>query len=280
MLECVINVSEGRDLDRVAMFARSVGPDLLDVHTDPDHHRSVLTLVGTSAPRVLSRTVLEHLSIDAHSGVHPRLGVIDVVPFVPLAGSTMEDAIAARDGFAGWIADELGVPAFLYGPERSLPHVRKHAFSTLTPDFGPRGPHQRGGAVCVGARPPLVAWNVWLSGVDIERTRRLAAMVRSDTVRTLGLQVGEHTQVSCNLIAPEVTGPAAVADQLARHVDIERCELVGLVPASVLGATPRTRWRELDLDPQRTIEWRLERRREKLESIDPEGGTGEAGVSR
>ena len=227
------------------------------MHTDPDHNRSVFTLVGHEAPRVLTRTALEMLSLENHEGVHPRVGVVDVVPFVPLFDSTMDDAMRARDAFATWVADELEIPVFLYGPERSLPDIRRHGWKTLVPDVGPRSPHARGGAVCVGARPPLVAWNMWLRGINIEQTRTIATAVRTNEIRTLGLQVGEFTQVSCNLIAPDEYGPDRAYDTVAAHVPIERCELVGLIPQSSLKKISPDRWEALDVDETKTIEWRL-----------------------
>ena len=154
MLECVINVSEGSDPGRLRTVTDSAGRDLLDVHSDPDHNRSVLTVVGIAAPRDVTRAAVATLDIRSHAGVHPRLGVVDVVPFVALTGSTFDDAVAARDDFARWAADELGVPCFLYGPERTLPSIRAGAFSDLAPDVGPATAHPRAGAVCVGAREP------------------------------------------------------------------------------------------------------------------------------
>jgi len=257
VLECVINLSEGRDELLLSHLATTAGADLLDVHRDPDHHRSVFTLVGTSAPRTLVREAVATLTLHDHDGVHPRLGVVDVVPFVPLGSQTMDDALRARDEFARWIVDELGVPVFLYGPERTLPEVRRTAWKSLRPDLGPDVGHETAGAVCVGARMPLVAWNMWLEGVDLERTREVARLVRSPEIRTLGLQVGSFTQVSCNLVSPGMVGPDAAYDAVARHVTIHHCELVGLVPRSVLDATPPGRWRQLDLDVTRTIEERL-----------------------
>ena len=119
MLECVVNISEGRDVPAIAAIARAAGPGLLDVHTDPDHHRSVLTLVGEDAPRAVTREAVARLDLRRHQGAHPRIGVVDVVPFVALAGSSAADALAARDRFAGWAAGELGLPCFRYGPERT-----------------------------------------------------------------------------------------------------------------------------------------------------------------
>lgn len=260
MLECVVNVSEGRDTAVLDALRASVAADLLDVHTDPDHNRSVFTLVGETAPRDLTRAALHLLDISLHHGVHPRVGTVDVVPFVPLAGSDMDDAVAARNRFAQWAVDELRIPCFLYGPERTLPDIRRGAWQGLSPDLGPDEPHERAGAICVGARDVLVAYNLWLRDVPLDETRRIAAAVRTDGMRTLGLQVGDMTQVSMNLVRPDAVGPADAWDAVSRHARIDRAELVGLVPRSVLGSTPKSRWEELDLSDDRTIEWRLTNR--------------------
>lgn len=256
MLECVVNISEGRNAGFLSSCRAVLGEDLLDVHSDPDHHRSVFTLAGEEAARVLASEVVTALDLASHEGVHPRIGTVDVVPFVPLHGSTMDDALAARGRFARWIADELGVPCFLYGPERTLPDVRRRAWRDLSPDIGPGTPHPRAGAVCVGARPPLVAYNVWLADSTPETARQLAATVRGPHVRALGLQVGSECQVSMNLVSPDEVGPAAVFDAVAAHARVARAELVGLIPASALASVARSRWEELDLAVERTIEWR------------------------
>jgi glutamate formiminotransferase len=259
MLECVVNVSEGRDQAVLDDLAAAGGADLLDHHADPDHHRSVFTLMGTDAPRAVAAVAVTRLDVGRHLGVHPRLGVVDVVPFVPLAGTAMAAAVAARDAFAGWFAGELGVPCFLYGPERSLPDVRRRAFRDLTPDAGPARPHPTAGACCVGAREVLVAYNVWLASPDLGRSREIAAAVRSPTVRALGLACGDRVQVSMNLVAPAVTGPAEAYDAVARLAPVAGAELVGLVPEAVLERIPPRRWEELDLAADRTIEARLAR---------------------
>lgn len=266
MLECVVNLSEGRDGDRLAALAEAAGGDLLDVHSDPHHHRSVLTLVGERAPRAVATTALRLLDLRQHEGVHPRLGVVDVVPFVALEGSSPGDAVAARDAFATWLATEHGVPCFLYGSERSLPDVRRHAFRDLAPDRGPAAPHPTAGATAVGARPVLVAYNVWLSTPDLALARRVAAAVRAPGLRSLGLAVGARAQVSMNLIDPERLGPADAYDLVARTVTaaggaVAGAELVGLVPQAVLAAIDEARWSELDLSADRTIEARLTARR-------------------
>ena len=259
MLECVVNISEGADRALVGAIGAPAGHDLLDVHADPDHNRAVLTLVGEEAPRRVARVAVDRLDLRRHQGAHPRFGVVDVVPFVPLAGSTMADAETARDRFAAWIAAELGVPAFTYGRHRSLPDVRRRAFRDLVPDAGPGSPHPTAGAVAVGARGVLVAWNLWLAEPDLARAREVAARVRGPGLRALGLQVGERVQVSMNLIEPHVVGPAEAWDRVAALVPVAGAELVGLVPAAVLDRTDPARWAQLDLDHDRTIEARLER---------------------
>ena len=257
MLECVMNVSEGRDdeaLDRLDAVAR---PDLLDRHTDADHHRSVFTLVGTNSPRRVAHRAVAELDLRAHVGVHPRLGVVDVVPFVPLADAGLAEALQARDEFAAWAAAELDVPCFLYGPQRSLPDIRRNAFTSLPPDVGPSEPHLTAGAMCVGAREPLVAYNVWLADDNLDMARRIASEIRSPDLRTLGLRAGGGVQVSMNLVAPMRVGPGEAYDLVAARARVRRAELVGLVPEAVLRAVPATRWVELDLDADRTVEARL-----------------------
>ncbi len=259
VLECVVNVSEGRDAALLSQFDRTCGSDLLDRHTDPDHHRSVFTLVGEDAPRHLARAVVAGLDLRRHQGVHPRIGVMDVVPFVPLHGASLADALAARDRYCTWAADELGVPCFAYGPERTLPEVRRSAFVDLAPTTGPPTPHPTAGASAVGAREVLVAYNLWLARPDLAQARAIARDLRSPAVRALGLAVGDEVQVSMNLVAPDHVGPAQVWDAVAARAAIARAEIVGLVPETVLRATPPHRWAELDLAADRTIEARLGR---------------------
>jgi glutamate formiminotransferase len=204
----------------------------------------------------VATVAVERLDLRHHTGAHPRIGVVDVVPFVALEGSTHDEAVAARDAFCRWAAEELALPSFRYGTERTLPEVRRGAFAGLAPDHGPADPHPTAGAVAVGARPVLVAYNVWLADDDLELARRIAAELRSPTVRALGLAVGDRVQVSMNLIDPLVTGPGAVVDAIAAQTRVAGCELVGLVPDAVLAAEDPERWGALDLGPDRTIESR------------------------
>ena len=270
MLECVVNISEGRDLTRVQRLSVAAGASLRDRHSDAFHNRSVFTLINPAAEllrdvRNLIDAALRLLDLEHHEGVHPRLGVVDVVPFVALAPDNIASAVRLRDLTAEWIATAHQVPVFLYGPlrggERTLPYVRANAFTALAPDFGPVHADTHRGAVVVGARDILVAWNLWLTGVSIEKARLLAQLVRRPGVRALGLQVGEAVQVSCNLVDLSLATPSQVYDLVATHLEpegvIERAELVGLVPRSVLETEDPARWAQLGLSEDATIESRL-----------------------
>jgi glutamate formiminotransferase len=182
--------------------------------------------------------------------------------------STFEQAIDARNEFAEFAASELGIPSFVYGPERDLPEIRKRAFIDLSPDFGPKTAHPTSGAICVGARKILVAYNVWLKNATIEDGRRIAREIRSPQVRTLGLQLGSEIQVSMNLISPDEVGPDFVFDEIAKRAEIARAELVGLAPARVLAQIQKTRWTELDLSKEKTIEWCLATRNRVIQNLD------------
>ena len=263
VLECIVNVSEGRDPAVLAALADAGGGDLLDQHVDPHHHRCVLTTAGEGAARRIARVAVERVDLRSHVGVHPRLGAVDVVPFVALEGADPSEACAARDRFATWIADELAVPAFRYGESGgvpTLPEVRRRAFVDLVPDEGPDRPHPTAGAVAVGCRPPLVAYNVWLAEPDLDLARAVATAVRGDGIRALGLAVGERVQVSMNLIEPDRVGPAVAYDRVADRARVAGAELVGLLPQRVLAAVAAGRWAELGLAEDRTVEARLDRR--------------------
>jgi glutamate formiminotransferase len=278
IFECVANVSEGREDAVLATLAACAGPALLHLHRDPDHHRAVLTMAGpadtvAAATRALATAAVARLDLRTHDGAHPRLGVLDVVPFVPYepgrpAPEELGAAVALRDDFARWLGTTLGVPSFLYGPlrgggNRTLPDIRRHAFAAadgLAPDFGPSRPDPRAGATAVGARRVLVAYNVWVSSVEV--ARRVAPEVRGAVVRALGLAVGDRAQVSCNLVDPDAYVPERLFDQVAALVDqvggtVEGAELVGLLPETVLAAVPVSRWPTLGLSEESTIEARL-----------------------
>ena len=280
-------------LDRLATRA---GAALMDVHRDPDHHRSVFTLAGNdaaceAAARAVAEAAVAAIDVGKHAGEHPRLGSVDVVPFVPLLPDALPDALggadlsaacAARDRFCAWMADHLGVPCFCYGPlaggERSLVEIRRHAFDGLAPDTGPLHPHPRAGAACVGARRALIAYNLVLSTPDPAIARHLAAALRSPAVRALGFVVTAGAQVSCNLVAPWSVGPNEVFARLARlaaphGVRIVATELVGLLPRSLVEAIPPSEWPRLDLGLERTLEARLSRGRPSTERGAAGGST-------
>jgi glutamate formiminotransferase / 5-formyltetrahydrofolate cyclo-ligase len=223
-----------------------------------------------AAARALARTAVSCLSLAGHEGAHPRLGVLDVVPFVALGRTPASHAVAARDAFCTWAGKDLALPCFRYGPlpdgtERTLPEVRRGAFSVIPPDAGPPHPHPTAGAAAVGARPPLVAYNLWLEGVGATGAlaRSVARALRGPAVRALGFDLAHGVQVSCNLIDPATVGPAEVYDAVAERLEgtgaaIARCELVGLVPTGVLARITPHRWPLLDLSEDRTIEARME----------------------
>jgi glutamate formiminotransferase len=277
VLEAVVNVSEGRDRSVLGKLGRACGPALLDVHADADHHRSVFTLAGpdvrgaSDAAVALARAAAEHLSLAAHTGVHPRIGAIDVVPFVALAGSSRDDAVEAAQAFAGWITDELGVPALLYGDadpdRRTLPEVRTAA---RAPGFVA---HPTLGAVAVGARPVLVAVNCELDRDGLELARAVARAVRERDgglpgVRALGLALESRgrAQVSMNLVDLERTGLEAACTEVRGLVEaggatVDRVELVGLVPAVELDRCSSEFRAWSRIAPEQTIEARLALRR-------------------
>jgi glutamate formiminotransferase len=276
VLECVPNVSEGRDDARLDTLSAACGPALLDRHVDRDHHRAVFTLAGADvedAARALAQAVASQVDLRTHAGVHPRLGALDVVPFIALGDEPPARAVAAAREFAAWIADAFDVPVFLYDaadPEaRTLPDARRDAFLRRAPDAGPAAPHPALGAVAVGARPPLVAVNCELAVDDVTLARRIATAVRERDgglpgVRALGLHLERagRAQVSMNLVALERTGvePActAVRDRArAAGNEVARVELVGLLPAAELARCDPGFLAWAGLGPDQTIEARL-----------------------
>jgi len=272
LFECVLNLSEGQRLALLDELSEAAGPSLRDRHADAEHNRSVFTLINE--PDVLFHDVhalvtlaMHLLDLESHAGVHPRFGVVDVVPFVALDPSRSDEARALRDETATWIATTFTVPVFLYGPledgtARTLPEIRRGAFRTLVPDMGPEEPNILLGATAVGTRGVLVAWNICLRDVTLAEAKAIAIEVRGPGVRSLAFEVGDIVQVSCNLIDPFNIGPSVVYDDVKRRLQrgvIERCELVGLVPEAVVRAQDPARWEQLGLSLEATIEARLAR---------------------
>ena len=282
MLECVPNVSAGRDPDVVAALSEACGDALLDRHVDGDHHRTVFTLAGPGdrdalgAALALARAVAEHCDLRGHAGVHPRLGALDVVPFVALDEPFTVAVDAARE-FATRVHRDLGVPVFGYdgaAPDGAgLPDIRRDAFVRRAPDLGGPDPHPRLGAVAVGARAPLVAVNCWLASADLPLARRVARAVRARDgglpgVRALGLALAgpQRAQVSMNLVDLDRTGIEAACTAVRDAVEaagdrVERVELVGLVRAADLDRCGGAFLAWAGLGPEQTIEARLAGRR-------------------
>jgi glutamate formiminotransferase / 5-formyltetrahydrofolate cyclo-ligase len=276
-----VNISEGRDLEALRAVADRCGASLIDVHVDGDHNRSVFTIAGpgphdaVTAARDLADAVSEHISIAEHDGVHPFLGALDVAPFVALGGTKTEQSQAGEyaRAFGQWWAETHAVPVFFYDDadvaRRDLPHVRRHAFRSRKPDFGPDEPHPTLGATAVGARKPLIAINLLLVTRDVAIARRIAREVRESdgglpAVRALGFMLASagRPQVSMNLVDLDRTGiedACLTVRELARRerTDIASVELVGLVPRYELDRCSDEFLAWADIDADRAIEARV-----------------------
>lgn len=278
-LLAVPNISEGRDaalITRCREAVEQAGAAVLDVHTDEVHNRSVLTITadGAALGEACVQLAMATSAIDLrdHRGVHPRLGGLDVCPFVPHRGTTMDDAIDAARRAAARIGDEAHLPVFLYGRATlgvdpvELPLLRRNGLEGLAqrlrgglrPDFGPHEIDPARGVVCVGARGPLIAFNVWLDASETD-ARAIASEIRSPSVRALGMQMtGETAQVSMNLIEPAATGIEAAFEAVRlraaeRGLRVRATEIVGLVEERFLPG-PETTVARLLLEPGRTVE--------------------------
>jgi glutamate formiminotransferase len=272
LVESVPNYSEGRRIEVVDRLAEAVratpGAYLLDRTSDASHNRSVLTLAG-EAPAVeaaLEATIevaIREIDMEEHSGEHPRIGAVDVIPFVPLASTTLDDCIELARNFGQRIARQYDLPVYLYAraalqPERvRLADVRRGGYEGLRetiheigrePDFGPARLHPRAGAVAVGARPFLIAWNINLESDDLELAKRIARTVRESgggfpAVQGNGFMIAELgcAQVSMNLLDFETTPMwrvwEAVRDLAAGEgVALRESELIGLAPQAAFDA--------------------------------------------
>ena len=285
-LESVPNFSEGRDQTTIDALAEALGSEaLLDIHSDVDHNRSVFTLVGEDEGLIdalLSGIACARDRIDLrrHEGAHPRIGAADVVPLVPIEPEDMPRAQAAAKALAARVGEELGLPVFLYG---ELADGRAPAFfrrggpdelqrrideGELTPDFGPKRLHASAGAILVGARSPLIAFNVNLRG-ELEAAKEVAALVRESGggfpgVRALGLDLPSAglVQVSMNV---EDWEAAALHDIVARveqealfrGATVVGAELVGLMPAGAAASAAGAMLRIEGFDSSRVLELRL-----------------------
>jgi glutamate formiminotransferase len=269
-IESVPNVSEGRRPEVVDRLAAAVeatpGAHLLDRTSDPSHNRSVLTIAGEAEPvtRALERVVevaVAEIDMERHTGEHPRIGAVDVVPFVPLEGTTMDDLVELARGFAARIAERFALPVYLYAEAATrtdrvlLKDVRRGQYEGLKveieqdgrrPDFGPSRMHPTAGAVAVGARPFLIAWNINLASADRELAIRIARRVRESggglpKVQANGFFIEELgcAQVSMNLLDFTVTPLWRVWEEVGRlaadeGIDVRESELIGLAPETAL----------------------------------------------
>jgi len=264
LVECVPNFSEGRDSATIAALRSAItgvaGVHLLDVQSDTAHNRSVFTFVApppaaVDAAFAAMRVATQRIDLTKHSGEHPRMGATDVVPFVPALGVTMEDCVALAKTLGERVGKELEIPVFLYAraatrPDRVLlPDVRKGEFEgmrgrMLDPDFGPKRVHLTAGATAIGARPFLVAFNVYLDTQEIAVAKEIAKQIRTSSgglpgVQASGFIVDGLAQVSMNLLDIDITSPAVVFNAIKvraeKHgVAVQKSEIVGLIPERAL----------------------------------------------
>jgi len=298
LIECVPNFSEGRRPEVLEEICRAIsqidGVTLLDRSRDETHNRSVVTFAGSAEPVVRAATAavgraLELIDMEHHAGAHPRIGAVDVIPFVPLGTTRIEECVDLARRFAEQIAQRFELPVYLYGeaalrPERRrLADVRRGEYETLReelginperdPDFGPSRLHPRGGAVAVGARKPLIAFNVNLATDDLVLAKKIAHAIRESSgglpaVQAMAVLLDEPrlAQVSMNLVDWQRTGIVDVVRVIRRMAqeagsEIDHCELIGLAPAGALLDVAADALGLRDFTPDQALELRLARDR-------------------
>src|SRR5262245_29007968 len=294
MIECIPNFSEGRRREVIDAIVASItsvpNAAVLDIHADADHNRSVITFAGNAeavaeAAFRAVRAAAELIDMNQHRGQHPRVGATDVLPFVPLAGSTLAECVALARAVGRRIGEELGIPVYLYEaaathPDRvALPTLRRGEYEELreaiehdperVPDFGPAR-LGTAGATIVGARMPLIAFNIYLNTADVQIAKRVAKAVRGSSgglrgVRALGLLVDGRAQVSMNLIDYQGTPLHRAFELVAREAaaygaSIVESELVGLIPEDALIDAARHYLRLHGLRADQVLERRIEGR--------------------
>jgi glutamate formiminotransferase len=299
LVECVPNFSEGRKTETIAALARAIAAVptscVLDTHVDPDHNRSVITFVAApekivDAAVAVVRRAAELIDMREHKGEHPRLGATDVLPFVPIRGVTMEDCVKLAHQSGERIANELSIPVFFYEraalkPDRvNLEDVRRGALELLreqiaveparAPDIGPLEVHETAGALAVGARPFLIAFNVNLKTHDVAVAKQIARTIRArhgglPFVKALGFTLSARglVQVSMNLVNYETTGMTAaynaVRDEAKRcGVEIANTEIVGLVPEKAFDRDAEYFQKLEDFSEDKIFEHRLQKCKE------------------
>jgi len=292
LVECVPNVSEGRRgevIDRLADAIRAVeGVRLLDRTSDADHNRSVFTFAGPPEPveaaaHALVDAAYRAIDMRTHTGEHPRIGAVDVVPFVPLAGTAMEECVEIAHRFGRAVAERHHVPVYFYAraatrPDRvRLPDIRRPQYeglgdvigTTHVPDAGPSRVHPTAGALVAGARPPLIAFNIELATTDVSIAKRIAKEIRESSgglpaVQALGFELTDppRSQVSMNLLDLTVTSLGRAWHEVeirAREAGVEilRGELIGLVPLDAVVEVAASALKLEGITRDRVIEARL-----------------------
>lgn len=292
LVECVPNFSEGRRREVIEAIAeeirRTPGVRLLDVQADESHNRSVLSFVGDlpavkAAALAAARRAVELIDMNVHRGEHPRIGAVDVVPFVPVSGIPMEECVAAARELGREIWETLRVPVFFYAEaaaspdRRRLPDIRKGEYEALTqrladpawaPDVGAAQPHPTAGVTVVGARRPLIAYNINLTTDDVEIARKVAKAVRESSGGLLNVQAmgvtseSGRAQVSMNFLdytkTPVHRAFELVRIEAARYgVDILESEIVGLIPLEAVVDAARFYLRLREFDREQILEARL-----------------------
>ena len=275
IIECVPNISEGWSKKKVLEIAGALnafpGVKLLDICMDRDHHRGVLTFIGPpdamqEAALAVCGRALESIDMREHTGAHPRIGAVDVVPFVPLGEATMRDAVRVAQGFGRAYGESNRIPVYFYGEaarvpwKRELSDIRRGGYEALRermsdprwmPDAGPAVFHERSGATAVGARIPLIAFNINLKSGDLALAQNIARTIRQSGgglpfVKALGIPLKSRklVQVSMNLTDYRVTSVRTVFERVCEEAarngtDILESELIGLIPhAALAGTTP------------------------------------------
>jgi glutamate formiminotransferase / 5-formyltetrahydrofolate cyclo-ligase len=293
LIECVPNVSEGRRSTVLEMLAGEIGTvpgvRLLDYSADPSHNRSVFTMAGDrcalkTAVLAMAWGAVHTIDLRTHRGEHPRIGAVDVVPFIPLGDTTMAECVELAREVGQAIAERLDVPVYLYEEaasreaRRRLEDIRRGQFEGLSskmtepdwaPDFGPSAPHPTAGATVVGARRALIAFNVNLATNQLAIAKRIAAAVRESnggllSVKALGVSLPHRgiVQVSMNLTNFQRTPIETVFDRVAAEaaksgVEVVDSELVGLIPEAALGGTTPEHLRLLAFSENHILERRL-----------------------
>jgi glutamate formiminotransferase / 5-formyltetrahydrofolate cyclo-ligase len=293
VIECVPNISEGRDRERVEEIAEAVrrtpGVRLLGVSSDASHNRSVLTFVGDAsavlaAVEALFDAAVPRIDLTRHRGEHPRMGAVDVVPFIPIRGASVEDCVALSREVGAGIAQRHGIPVYLYEDSatsearRNLAEIRKGEFEGFTekmkdpkwaPDFGPAAPHPTAGVVAVGARPPLIAYNINLGTKDLRVADTIARAIRHigggfRYVKAMAVELAERgqVQVSINMTNFKKTPLhrvfECVRSEAERYgVPIVGSEIVGLTPAEALFLAAEHYLRLENFSSDQVLEMRL-----------------------